>query len=136
MSVPTGLRKEGELQVFIKAREVCVHTMKVCTNERYFPKRYRWCLTSKVVDNAVDMYAKLIKANSIRVVGKSDWEMRSALQLKAIADLEELLALLDVAQMVFNVSPRKVAFWVRGITEVRTLARAWHNKDKDRFKNI
>lgn len=55
MSVPASKRERGELAVFTKSSELTAYTVKICTNENNFPKRYRWCITNKIVDSAVDM---------------------------------------------------------------------------------
>lgn len=50
MSVVESKREEGELRALTKARELAVYTIRICCNENNFPKRYRWCITNKVVD--------------------------------------------------------------------------------------
>ena len=50
MSVVKSKQTEGKLLVVTKARELAAYTIKICSNEKNFPKRYRWCITAKIVD--------------------------------------------------------------------------------------
>ena len=77
MSVPEGKRTKSKFEVIVKARNIVVHTIKITSNEKVFPKRYRWSFTGKLVDETVDMYKNLFFANSIRVVTKEDKILRS-----------------------------------------------------------
>ena len=52
MSVVKSKRGEGQLLVLSKANELATYTIKICSNEKNFPKHYRWCITSKIVDAA------------------------------------------------------------------------------------
>ena len=70
MSVPANLRSVPKLEVLKNARQLVIHTIKIVTNEKNFPKRYRWCFTNKLIDETISMYKNLIMANSINVRAK------------------------------------------------------------------
>jgi len=36
------LTKKQPLKVITKANELTTHTIRICSNEKNFPKRYRW----------------------------------------------------------------------------------------------
>ncbi len=61
MAVPEGKRTESKLAVQTKAIELAIYTVTICSNEKNFPKRYRWCLTNKIVDTALEYYESLWK---------------------------------------------------------------------------
>lgn len=42
---------------------VAAFTIRICSNEKNFPKRYRWTITSKIVNEAVDICRYIRKAN-------------------------------------------------------------------------
>ena len=65
MSVVASKRGEGKLLVLTKANELAVYTIRICSNERNFPKRYRWCITAKIVDSAMDISNYANMANSV-----------------------------------------------------------------------
>ena len=53
MSVVKSKRTKGKMEVITKAHDLAEHTVRICSNEKNFPKRYRWCITAKVVDSAI-----------------------------------------------------------------------------------
>lgn len=53
MSVVKSKRGQGKLLVYTRANELAVYTIQICANEKHFPKRYRWCITNKIVECAV-----------------------------------------------------------------------------------
>lgn len=55
MSVVKSKRGQGKLEILTKSRELTAYTIKICTNEKSFPKRYRWCITNKIVENTVSI---------------------------------------------------------------------------------
>ena len=65
MSVLASQRKTGDLTVIIKAKENAIYTLKVTHNEKRFPKRYRFSVTNKLQDLAIDILTNLIQANEI-----------------------------------------------------------------------
>lgn len=72
MSVVQSKRGEGQLLVLSKANELSVYTIKICSNEKNFPKHYRWCITNKIVDAAIDISNDANMANSVFVKDSSD----------------------------------------------------------------
>ena len=42
MSVVKSKRGIGKMLVVTRANELAVYTIRICSNEKNFPKRYRW----------------------------------------------------------------------------------------------
>jgi hypothetical protein len=59
LTVPEGKRTQSKLSVQTKAIELATYTITICSNEKNFPKRYRWCLTSKIVDTAIEIISDI-----------------------------------------------------------------------------
>jgi len=72
MSVVKSKRGEGQLLVITKANELAAYSIKICSNETNFPKRYRWCITNKIVDAATEISNNAVMANSVFVKDESD----------------------------------------------------------------
>lgn len=102
MSVVKSKQTEGKLLVVTKARELAAYTIKICSNEKNFPKRYRWCITAKIVDCAIDVSSNVNAANSIYVNddNKKDYQLRRQYQTKALAETYALLSMIDIAYIV------------------------------------
>ena len=96
MSVVKSKREETELTVITKANELAKYTIQICSNEKCFPKRYRWCITSKIVESAIVLTNDIIKANAIYIQTMEDLASRKKLQNDAIAETYALLNMIDI----------------------------------------
>ena len=84
MSVVQSKRGESDLTLITKANELATYTINICTNEKNFPKRYRWCITNKIVEFALDINNKINMANSVFVKDESDYLLRKGYQTEAL----------------------------------------------------
>lgn len=134
MSVLKSKRGESKLAVITKARELATYTVKICSNEKVFPKRYRWCITSKIVDTVLDIHANAIRANSIYVSVQEDYALRKQFQNKALSQTYSLLSLMDIAYNTFNIEDSKIEYWTGLVLETQALIRKWRNSDAERYK--
>ena len=132
MSVVESKREEGELRALTKARELAVYTIRICCNENNFPKRYRWCITNKVVETALLINLYIEKANSVRLKNATEVEIeaRRKYQTIAIAETYAMTNLISISRDLFGLKGDKVEHWTRLVKSVRTLARAWKNSEK------
>ena len=134
MSVVQSKRGQGELEVLTKARELATYTIKICTNEKSFPKRYRWCITNKIVENAIEINSNIGKANDVYVTDGEDYRLRKEYQNRAISEVGAIIGNIDIAYRVFGIDKDRTKHWVGLIIEVQTLLRAWKKSDIKRFK--
>ena len=95
MAVVKSKRGESELNVVTNSRKLAVYTIKICTNEKNFPKRYRWCVTNEIVKNTNIIHSNILKANSIYVKDESDYKLRKRHQNIALAEIGSLLGNMD-----------------------------------------
>jgi len=136
MAVPEGKRTESKLVVQTKVIELAEYTITICSNEKNFPKRYRWCLTNKIVDTALEIMNDVNTANSIYVSTKGDYELRRHYQTNALAYTARLLGLMEVAYIKFNIPDKRIKHWTQLVVDARELIKKWRKSDSDRFKNF
>lgn len=136
MSVPKSKRSDGQLTVFVKASNLASYTMEICSNEKNFPKHYRWCLTSKIVDAAVAICENLTLANAVFVQDKSDYLLRKEYQNKALASTYSLLTIMDIAYRRLKIDNDRIEFWTGLVIEVQNYIRSWKKSDGERYKTI
>jgi hypothetical protein len=136
MAIPKSQREEGKLKVVTASRELAAHTIRICSNEKVFPKHYRWCITSKIVDTAIDICSNIDKANAIYVSDKNDYPLRKSYQNQALADTYSLLTLVDIAYVTFGIESSKIEYWTRLITSVQKMIRSWKKSDSDRYSKM
>ena len=136
MSVVKSKRGEGQLLVITKANELATYTIKICSNEKNFPKHYRWCITNKIVDSALDINNYITMANAVFVTDKNDVALRKQFQTKAIAASYALLSMMDIAYRTFGIESKKIEYWTGLVIEVQNYLRNWKKSDAERYNDI
>lgn len=133
MSVPLSRRGESRLEVITTAGILAGHTIKICSNENNFPKRYRWCITSKIVDTAIEIAKLLNIANAIYVSDAETYEARRKYQTKALAETFALTTLMQIGHETFGIDGKKLDHWSGLVIKERNLIRAWRKADAERY---
>ena len=91
MSVVSGKRGTGDLTVITKANELVDYTLQICTNEKNFPKRYRWCVTNRIIDCTYEICDLIIHANAVYVRPEDDSFFRRVSYQTQALELTEVL---------------------------------------------
>lgn len=133
MAVVKSKRGENELDVTTFSRELAVYTIRICTNENNFPKRYRWCVTNEIVKSVNIIHSNIRKANEVYVKDKSDYQLRKRYQNIAIAEIGSLLGYMDIAFELFGVKDKRMFHWTGLVINVQNLLRKWKKADDKRF---
>lgn len=136
MSVISSKRTKSKLEVVTKAIALASYTIHICSNEKNFPKRYRWCLTGKIVEHTVDICNYTNKANSVYVTSERDFQTRRQYQNMALAASYALLTMMDIAYNTFSIDDDRIEHWVGLVIEVQELLRSWRKSDSDKYKKI
>ena len=132
MSVPKHKRSEGKLIVQTKAYEFASYTHQICSNEKVFLKRNRWCGTSKIVDTVDEIVVNIDIANEIDIRDTSNLPERRRYQDLAITMTIRLETLMEIAyrdnnRERKNLPDDKFNFWIDSLLELRMLIRKWRN---------
>lgn len=136
MSVVKSKRTESKLEVVTKAIELSTYTIHICSNEKNFPKRYRWCLTGKIVDFTIDICNFTNMANSVYVSNYKDFNTRRQYQNKALAASYALLTMMDIAYATFGIDDDRIQHWVGLVINVQNLLRNWRKSDSEKYKDL
>ena len=137
MSVVAGKRGEGDLKVITVSGDLCDYTLQITSNEKHFPKRYRWNITNRILQTAFDIDDHLIYANSV-YVRPDDGSLlrRQTHQLEALELTHVLLRNIDRAYRRLGIDSDRIAFWTGKVKELQRLIRGWYLKDKERYESI
>ena len=138
MSVRSGDREEGKLQVLNDSMELCRYTLTICRNEKIFPKSQRWMLTQKIVNTVLDVVACIREANATSLTtGENadiEYRYRRSKQIEAHALLNSLMTLITVAYEMMNVDGRRVQHWTELVVNTDRRLKAWMKSDKERYE--
>lgn len=147
MAIPKSKRTTTPLSVLVEADTLACYTIQICTDERRFPKRYRWCLTQQIIDAAIQAKMHIAKANSVYVSDRESATLRRTYQQRAIADIAALSAAMDTAFKLFSglrhidtTSKTKkrinIATWTAQLDKVKSLLLAWKKSDTEKYKSM
>ena len=118
------------LQVIIKAEELAEHTLRVTSNCRRYPKKYRFSLVDKMANKSLEIYEYLHEAN------RTDLQMyrreRSELQTKAISQCDKLLFYIELSKKLEIIDMKSMEYWSKMVKDVKHMAIAWRTRDRER----
>ena len=135
MSVPKNKRSQGKLTVIVKAYQFASYTHEICSNEKVFLKRNRWCSTMKIADTADDIAIYCELANECDVRNEEGLNERKRLQQLALQCSSKAETLMEIAyrdnnRKKQNLLDDKFEYWVGLLVELRTLIRKWRDSVK------
>lgn len=121
---------ENDLQVILKAKELCKHTIRVTSNCNTYPKKYRFSLVDRMAKKSMDIYEALLEAN--RTDLRAYRRERAEIQTKAIAYCDELLFYIEMSHELNIINVDRMEYWSKMVTDIKHMAIAWRTKDKQR----
>ena len=94
-------------------------------------------LTNIVRAEAREIFHLTYTANEINLT-RQPWrkEERLSKQAKAISVCGDLLADIQLCKKHFHLTRSKVKHWGKMVRDLRDAIEGWHEKDKDRYRNI
>lgn len=137
MAVPESQRADNLYNKIVKARDLAVHTIKITQNERYFPLEYRTALTNDIISKAKDIFVHAFTANEIKVDDNpEEWKERRRLQVTAVRECNELMALISIAKKTYHLRGKKVRHWIKLTKAARADLATWKTSDRKRYRHL
>ena len=133
MSVVKSERATSDLQFLYTARELQIYSIKKCVN---FPKRYTFYISQTLASIATRIHEDVKKGNSIYPTNKHEAQMRIDCFLKAKAELNNMVAQVEVAAEMFDIEPEAIKHWMSLIGSEIKLVSAVIKTDRARYKNL
>lgn len=121
---------DEKLKVIMKAEELAEHTLRVTSNCRRYPKKYRFSLVDKMANKSLEIFEYLHEAN--RTDLQKYRRERSELQTKAITYCDQLMFYIELSMKLNIINMDSVEYWSKMVMDVKHMAIAWRSKDKER----
>lgn len=118
-----------DLKVITKSKELAIHTLRVTSNPKRFPKKYRFSLCAKMQDKSLQIYEALMEANRILL---SNIALRNEMQTKAITYCDELLFYIEMSMQLNIIESNSAEYWSKLVSDIKHMTVAWRTKDKER----
>jgi len=136
MSKHESDRTPGKYDVLEAAKELAGYTIRITSNEKNFPKRYRFSVVGKIQDKALEIVDWLIMANEIYPNTRVELERRTLYQKEARAACRSMMTLMEIAADAFGVNAGTLEYWTGQTSDVRNHTTAWIKSDLRRFINL
>ena len=136
MSVPVYRRSENKLQALKDTMSMTSYTIHMCENEKIFPKKCRWTLCTRIIDNCLDSIVKIRQANKIKAETVDQSACRIALQNEVLQNFEALWALMTVGYETYSIPSDKIYQWSSLMLTAEEKVSAWKKYDVDNLKKL
>lgn len=120
--------KGQELQVIVKAKDLAEHTIRITSNCKTFPKKYRFTLVDRMQVKSLNIFDCLMEANVLRV---GDIQ-RTELQTKVITYCDELQFFIELTVRLGIIAINRAEYWISLISSIKSMTIAWRTGDKKR----
>lgn len=137
MTVVKSKRSKTKFEVLAKAYQLAALTIRLCSNEKHFPKRYRWVITSKIVDESIDI-CRYIRKENRHLLDRDqpkEYKRRRKNQIKALGCIDTMLTLMDIAYYTFNIEEKTIENWTGEVASLQTLLESWKKSNENFMKS-
>ena len=134
MSVIKSKRKVSEMEFLMNARRLQVYTVQKCVS--VIPKRYTFYLGEEIALCARRIYGGVKKGNSIYPTNAHEVQLRRDYFLRALADLQDLVSQIEVANEIIRFDDKVLHEWAALISKEMELVTGVLKRDKERYKNL
>lgn len=136
MSVKVCDRKQGKFETLTVAMELACHTIRICDNDKVFPKRHRLSVTADIIKN-VKRIPKIINRANKKDLFK-EYQQRLKLQQNAIDLIDDFEIDIQIAYLALqpNITEQKLDYWLKLLTETRAKLKSWIRADASDYKKF
>ena len=118
------------MRVATVAIELESYTMDMCGSEKRIPKKERPFIAYPMVDAVRSIVANIYRANDVYAWDEASHRKRIEYQEAALAEIANLLHLIDLAYKRYNIRDNSILHWIGLVKETRTRLRNWRNHEK------
>ena len=122
------MNNSDDFHIIAKAKELAEHTIRITSNCKTFPKKYRFTLVDKMQVKSLNIYDCLMESNILEV---GDIR-RTELQTKVITYCDELQFLIELTVRLKIIAINRAEYWINLISSIKFMTIAWRTGDKKR----
>ena len=114
---------DKDLKVIVKAKELAVHSFKLTSNSKRYPKKYRHSLCDEIQKKSLDIHNTLLEANRTNnIINK---KLRCEMITKAITYCDELLFYIELSMNLELLSKGSAEYWSKMVSDVKYMSIKW-----------
>lgn len=126
-------KNPSEFVLITKAKDLVKHTF-LMTNEKRFPKKYRFTVVNRLHDLTLDIFALIGEANELDLTDPQEARERRYNQKKALTKCKTVLFLLELSLENNLISKEQCAVWTKAVLDVKYMTAKWRKQDQQRGK--
>lgn len=135
MSVLKRFRSESPFAVRDEARKLEIKVIKLCMNEKYFPKRYRFILTMDIIQDAHKLADYIEAANKLELTEVTS-KRRLMYQKEALVRIEYILRKFILAEELgFTIPEASLKELGEDLVKEEKLIKNWIESDRVRLNS-
>lgn len=135
MSVLKRFRSESPFAVRDEARKLEIKIIKLCMNEKYFPKRYRFILTIDIIQDAHKLADYIEAANKLELTEVTS-KRRLMYQKEALVRIEYILRKFILAEELgFTIPEASLKELGEDLVKEEKLIKNWIESDRVRLNS-
>ena len=134
MSVLARFRSESPFEVRDNARKIEAKIIRLCMNEKYFPKRYRFILTTDIIQDAHRLVDYIEAANTLPLT-EDLYKRRLMYQKEALIRIENIFRKMVLAEELGFTIPEAILIEMgEALSKEEGLIKNWIESDRTRIK--
>lgn len=102
------------------------------TNEKRFPKKYRFAIVNRLHDLTLDIFQHVQEANELDLSDPHEYRERQYEQKKALTKCKTVLFLLELAFEKGLIDTTQCAAWTKYVLDVKYMTAKWRKQDRER----
>jgi len=122
---------QSEFVIITKAKDLVKHTF-LMTNERRFPKKYRFTIVNRLHDLTLDIFQHIQEANELDLSDPQEYRERRYEQKKALTKCKTVLFLIELSFESGLISTEQCAAWSKYVLDVKYMTAKWRKQDRER----
>jgi hypothetical protein len=136
MSVRSGDRSQGHVQVLNSMRILEEYTFQICMNENIFPNEIGLVFALQILDKCLDAGAELADAFHTNPILPDDLPTRRAHQTECHSHLNSLLHLIENAWKACHIPSRRIEYWTGLVVVTEKNLDVWIASDLRRYRRL
>lgn len=124
-------KNQSEFAIITKAKDLVKHTF-LMTNEKRFPKKYRFTIVNRLHDLTLDIYQHIQEANELDLLDPREYRERQYEQKKALTKCKTVLFLLELSFEKGLIDKNQCAEWSKYVLDVKYMTAKWKKRERDR----
>ena len=113
------------------AKDLVKHTFRM-TNDRRFPKKYRFTIVNRLHDLTIDIFQHIQEANELDLADLQEFRERRYEQKKALTKCKTVLFLIELSLELELISNDQCAAWTKAVLDVKYMTAKWRKQDQQR----